>query len=182
MGMRAFGAIMLCLVLAWCFVPFSTKPSGSHWSYDSGLVENHEKFERARAAGRIHEDPERHRLRQAVLNAGSRLHSSPCDPSIKPVLVAASAALLLHMRQTGDEPRETVAIEGETLDAAPFLNTDAAEVIREAKNGGILHSEDFTQEIANLFPATPPDKDSHWWYGGAFACRNGYPADHEPRE
>jgi len=175
---------MLCLLLAWCFVPFtgSTGPRGSRWSYDSGLVKDHEKFERAQAAGRIHEDPERHRLRQAVLNAGSRLRSSPCDPSIKPMLVAATSVLLLHMRQTGDEPRETVEIDGQTLDAAPFLNTDAAEVIREAKNGGVLHSEDFAPPIANQFPGTPPDKDSHWWYHGMFACKDGYPADSDVRD
>ncbi|HEX7970044.1 MAG TPA: hypothetical protein VF502_17605 [Stellaceae bacterium] len=143
MPLRAFGAIMLCLVLAWCFVPFgSSTRSGSRWSYDH-VVEDRDKLERARAAGRIREDPERQRLRQAVLNVGSRLEASPCDPSIKPVLVAATAALLTHMRETGDEPRESVTIDGKEVDAAPLLNDSAGDVIREAAMAGILQPEDF---------------------------------------
>jgi hypothetical protein len=180
--MRVLGAIAALILTAWLLRPFfdpavSGYTGQQHWYYDRS-IDNLADFERAKAAGRIHEDPERRQLRQKVLYAGSRLENSPCDPAIKPILVTAITALLTHMHATDDQPREMVTIGGKEVDAAPFLNFDAAMVIRDAKIVGLLHSEDFPHEIGNQFPPTP-QRIEHRYDSGRFACKGlpGYPSD-----
>ena len=179
--MRLLGVIAFSVLAAWLVRPFfdptvSGYTGQKHWYYED-IVENRAEFERAMAAGRLHEDPDRRRLRQMVLSAGRRLQSSPCDPTVKPVLVAAVTALLSHMYETDDQPLEMVTLDGKELDATTFLNYEAGQVIRDAKNGHLLHSEDFPPKIGNQFPPTPLQIE-HRYDGGRFACtgKAGYPS------
>jgi hypothetical protein len=180
--MRLLSVIAFSVLMVWLVRPFfdpavSGYTGQKHWFYEDS-VENRAELERVMAAGHIHEDPERHRLRQAVLDAGSRLQSSPCDPAVKPALVAAVTALLSNMYKTDGEPVEMVTLDGKEIDATTFLNYEAAQVIRDAKNVELLHSEDFSQKkIGDQFPSTPPHIE-HRYDHGRFACTGmpGYPS------
>lgn len=185
--MRLLSVIAFSVLTVWLVRPFfdpavSGYTGRKHWNYE-GLVENRAELERAMAAGRIHEDPERRRLRQAVLDAGARLQASPCSPAVKPVLVAAVTALLSNMYETDDQPVEMVTIGGKEIDATAFLNDEAGQVIRDAKNVELLHSEDFPPKIGNEFPVTPMHIE-HRYDSGRFACTGepGYPdVNRDPR-
>jgi len=141
------------------------------WTFDR-RVEHPESFEIAWERGRVHEDPIRRRLRQAVLAASSRLEFSPCDSQLRPPLRRAIGALLLELRDTTEQKLEIATIDGEEFDATAFLNTAAAAVIREARHVGLVHREDLPPEVGILFPSRPPDPDSGR-YGGRFACVDG---------
>jgi hypothetical protein len=169
--MRAWIRVIIALaLLAWLIAPRIERevPDPELWGFER-TVDNPAVFERARAAGRLHEDPTRRRLRQAVLDAGSRLEFSPCDEQLKPPLRAAIDELLAEQRKTAGQPIETVTIDGEIVDASAFLSKPAAGVIREAKDGGLLHKEDFSLDVGILFPPTPPKLDRKRRHG-RFVC------------
>ena len=63
--------------------PEQPSPDPELWTFDRG-VEHRESFVVAKARGQVHEDPVRRRLRQAVLDASSRLEFSPCDGQLRP--------------------------------------------------------------------------------------------------
>jgi hypothetical protein len=146
-------------------------PDPQLWTFDR-RVEHPESFEIAWARGKVHEDSVRRRLRQAVLDAASRLEFSPCDSRLRPPLRRAIGALLLELRDTAGQKLEIATIDGEEFDAAAFLNTAAAAVIREARHVGLVYREDLPPEVGILFPSRPPDPDSGR-YGGRFACVDG---------
>jgi hypothetical protein len=151
--------------------PEQPSPDRELWTFDPG-VEHRESFEVAKARGRVHEDAVRRRLRQAVLDASARLEFSPCDGQLRPPLRQAIGALLLELRQTAGQKIETAEINGDELDATAFLNTDAAAVISEARQVGLVYREDLPPEVGILFPSRPPYPDSGR-YGGRFACVDG---------
>ncbi len=151
--------------------PEQPSPDPQLWTFDR-RVEQPESFEIARARGQVHEDPMRRRLRQAVLDASSRLEFSPCDRQLRPPLRQAIGALLLELRATAAQKVEIAAIDGEEFDATAFLNTAAAAVIREAGHVGLVYREDLPPEVGILFPSRPPYPDSGR-YGGRFACVDG---------
>lgn len=120
----------------------------------------------------MHEDPERRRLRQAVLDASARLEFSPCDGQLRPPLRRAIGALLWELRDTAGQKVETATIDDEEFDATAFLNSAAAAVIREARHVGLVYREDLPAEVGILFPSRPRYPDSGR-YGGRFACVDG---------
>jgi hypothetical protein len=151
--------------------PQQPSPDPQLWTFDR-RVELPESFEIAWARGKVHEDPERRRLRQAVLDASSRLEFSPCDGQLRPPLRRAIGALLLELRNRAGQKIEIATIDGEELDATAFLNTAAAAVIREARHVGLVYREDLPPEVGILFASRPPYPDSGR-YGGRFACVDG---------
>ena len=146
-------------------------PDPELWSFDR-RVEHRESLEIAWARGQVHQDPVRRKLRQAVLDASSRLEYSPCVKQLRPPLRRAIGALLLELRRAAEQKVEIATIDGEEFDATAFLNTAAAAVIREARHVGLVYREDLPPEVGILFPSRPPYPDSGR-YGGRFACVDG---------
>jgi hypothetical protein len=182
--MRGLTSLLVASVLILCVIvprlareplpPTPPKPPPADpqlWTFDR-RVEQPESFEIAWARGRVQEDPVRRRLRQAVLDASSRLEFSPCDSQLRPPLRRAIGALLLELRDTAGQKLEIARMDGEEFDATPFLNTAAAAVIREARHVGLVYREDLPPEVGILFPARPSYPDSGR-YGGRFACVDG---------
>jgi hypothetical protein len=151
--------------------PDPPSPDPRLWSFDRP-VEQWESLTVAWQRGRVHQDGALRLLRQDVLDASGRLAFSPCDSHLRPPLRRAIGALLVGLRNATGERLETATIDGEELDATPFLNADVAAIIREARDGGLVYREDLPSEVGFLFPARPPGPESGR-YGGRFAC-----ADH----
>jgi hypothetical protein len=143
-------------------------PDPRLWSFDRP-VEKWESLEVAWQRGRVHQDAALRLLRQDVLVASGRLAYSPCDSQLRPPLRRAIGALLVGLRNAAGQRLETATVDGEELDATPFLNADVAAIIREARDGGLVYREDLASEVGFLFPARPPGPDSGR-YGGRFAC------------
>jgi hypothetical protein len=146
-------------------------PDPRLWTYQR-YEQDQQSFEIARAQGQLHEDPERRKLREAVLTAAARLEYSPCDKQLIPPLRVAIGKHLLEMRNTVQQRLETASIAGQEVDATDFLNTETSQVIREAVNAGLVYREDLPAEVGILFPPRPPRPD-HSWYAGRFACKIG---------
>src|SRR5260221_6406682 len=102
--------------------PEQPSPDPQLWTFDR-RVKQPESFEIARARGQVHEDPMRRRLRQAVLDASSRLEFSPCDRQLRPPLRQAIRALLPELPATAAQKVENAAIDGQEVEATAFLNT-----------------------------------------------------------
>jgi hypothetical protein len=152
-------------------LPEPPSPDPVLWTFDRP-VEHPESFDIARARGQVHEDPVRRRLRQAVLDASSRLEFSPCDKQLRPPLRQAIGALLLELRDTAQQKVEIATIDGEEFDATAYLNTAAAAVMREARQVGLVYREDLPPDVGILFPSRPPYPDGGR-YGGRFTCHDG---------
>jgi hypothetical protein len=151
--------------------PPAPSPDPALWSFERS-VERRESLEVAKARGQVHEDPQLRQLREAVLVASSRLEFSPCDDRLRPPLRQAIGALLVGLRDAAGQKRETATLDGVALDATPFLNTEAAAIISEARQVGLVHREDLPAEVGILFPPRPPYPDGGR-YGGRFACVDG---------
>ena len=151
--------------------PSTPSPDPELWSFERAVM-NRESLEVAKARGQVHEDSQLRTLRQAVLAASSRLEFSPCDNQLRPPLRQAIGALLVALRDAAGQKRETATLNGAEVDATPFLNTEAAAIIYEAREVGLVYREDLPPEVGVLFPPRPPYPDSGR-YGGRFACVDG---------
>jgi hypothetical protein len=151
--------------------PAAATPDPALWSFERPVV-NRESLEVAEARGRVHQDPELRRLRQAVLGASSRLEFSPCDRQLRPPLRQAIGTLLVALRDAAGQTRETAIIDGSEVDATAFLNTRVAAVISEAREVGLVYREDVPAEVGVLFPPRPILAESGR-FGGRFACVDG---------
>jgi hypothetical protein len=151
--------------------PSIPSPDPELWSFERAVM-NRESLDVARARGQVHEDPALRKLRDAVVAASSRLEFSPCDNHLRPPLRQAIGALLVELRDTAGQKRETATIDGVEVDATPFLNTASAAVISEARQVGLVYRDDLPPEVGILFPPRPPYPDSGR-YGGRFACVDG---------
>jgi hypothetical protein len=160
--------------------PAPPSPDPRLWSFDRP-IEKWESLTVAWQRGRVHQDAALKSLRQDVLDASGRLAYSPCDSHLRPPLRRAIGALLVGLRNAAGERLETATVDGEELDATPFLNAEVAVIIREARNGGLVYREDLPPEVGFLFPARPPGPESGR-YGGRFACADhGRTPVREPR-
>ena|SRR5215469_5262469 len=151
--------------------PTTPSPDPELWSFERAVM-NRESLDVAKARGQVREDPTLRQLRQAVLSASARLEFSPCDNHLRPPLRQAIGALLVALRDAAGQKRETATIDGNDVDATAFLNTQAAAVIYEAREVGLVYREDVPGEVGILFPPRPPYPDSGR-YGGRFACVDG---------
>ena len=129
-------------------------------TFQQSLANKYE-LQRALRDGRLVEVPRQHALRVAVLDAGDKVKASPCDPSAREVLRAAVAGFLSYQIEVQDKPpMETLAVDGRTIDARGFLNSEAARVMRAAMAAGIVPAN------TPGFSATFKDPTS----GADFAC------------
>jgi hypothetical protein len=96
-------------------------------------AQDHQAVENAVGAGRLHEDPERHALRQKVLNAANRVDASPCDTRQRQVLSEAFDAYQHHMQATADDRVETLTLsDGRVLDVSRHFDDPVEDAWRFA--------------------------------------------------
>lgn len=159
--MRLIALVAVCGVLGWLLI--SSGPSVEPMKPDPRLPTFRQMVDAdgPRRATPVQESAEHRKLRQAMLNAASRLESSPCDKSLRPPFRAAVAAYM----------------KARTYDDPP-VSEEEGEIIREGAMAGILQPEDLFGDGYRLLSALqgksaakpPADYSSH---GGRFACRIG---------
>ena len=95
----------------------------------------------AQREGRLTEDPARHALRAAVLDAGKALEAAPCDPERQTTLRQALSTMARFERDTAhrDPPLEVLVVDGHTIDARLFLNRAVNAVRNDAGRAGLLN-------------------------------------------
>ncbi len=116
-----------------------TPKPGAHVPTFQESLANRSELERALRNGRLVEAPRQHALRVAVLNAGDKVAAAPCNPAVREALRAAATAFLSYQLEIRDKPPlETLVVDGRTIDARGFFNTDAASVMRSAMAAGMV--------------------------------------------
>jgi hypothetical protein len=111
-------ALTLCAV---------TPPAGAGEAEDWQAVQNAEN------QGRLHQDPERRALRQAVLNAANLVEASPCDTRRRQSLNDAFDAYQQRLQATAEEKVETWTLQdGRVLDLTQHFNNPVEEAWRFA--------------------------------------------------
>jgi hypothetical protein len=84
-------------------------------------------------AGKLHEDPQRHALRQAVLNAANRVEASPCDTRQRRALSEAFDIYSRHMTATADDRVETLTLQdGSVIDVSHHFDEPVEDAMRFA--------------------------------------------------
>jgi hypothetical protein len=143
------GIIVFCGLAIWLFTPIvvPVKPDPRIPTFDQQMAARKEAVrqgtdERARlrnalAAGKLHEDPQRHSIRQAVLEAADRVVASPCDTQQRQALKVAFIAFLHQMGATHGDPAEVVALDdGTVLDGANYYNGAVMDAMQRATQKG----------------------------------------------
>jgi hypothetical protein len=92
-----------------------------------------ESVQNAVGAGALHEDLRRRALRQAVLNAASRVEASPCDTRQRRLLSDAFDAYQRHMAATVDDRVETLTLQdGRVIDVSHHFDEPVDDAMRFA--------------------------------------------------
>lgn len=92
-----------------------------------------EAVENAVGAGKLHEDPQRRALRQAVLNAANRAEASPCDTRQRRALSDAFDDFRRHMAATADDRVETLTLQdGRVIDVSHHFDEPVEDAMRYA--------------------------------------------------
>ena len=101
---------------------------------DSGSeARDREAVQNAVGAGRLREDPRRHALRQAVLNAANRVKASPCDTQQRSALSSTFDAYRRHMAATADDRVETLTLQdGRVIDVSHHFDEPVDDAMRFA--------------------------------------------------
>jgi hypothetical protein len=95
--------------------------------------QDRQAVENAASSGRLHEDPERHALRQAVLNAANRVEASPCDTQQRQKLSDAFDAYQQHMQATAEDKVETLTLgDGRVIDVSRHFDNPVEDAWRFA--------------------------------------------------
>ena len=90
-------------------------------------------MQNAAAAGKLHEDPQRRALRQAVLNAANRAAASPCDTRQRRALSDAFDAYRRHSEATADDRVETLTLpDGRVIDVSRHFDDPVEDAWRFA--------------------------------------------------
>jgi flagellar motility protein MotE (MotC chaperone) len=96
-------------------------------------AEDWQAVQNAENQGRIHQDPERRALRQAVLNAANRVDASPCDTQQRQKLSDAFDTYQHHMQATAEDKIETWTLQdGRVLDLTQHFNNPVEDTWRFA--------------------------------------------------
>ena len=91
---------------------------GGHAALDRE-ARDREAVQNAVDAGKLHEDPQRRALRQAVLSAANRAEHSPCDTRARQALSDAFDAYHRHIEATADDRVETLTLaDGRVIDVS----------------------------------------------------------------
>lgn len=92
-----------------------------------------EAVQNAEGAGKLHEDPRRRALRQAVLNAANRAEASPCDTRQRRALGDAFDVYRRHMAATADDRVETLTLQdGRVIDMSHHFDEPVDDAMRYA--------------------------------------------------
>ena len=114
------------IVSAWTFCAL-VPPVAASEAEDWQAVQNAEN------QGRIHQDPERRALRQAVLNAANRVEASPCDTQQRQKLNDAFDAYQHNMQATAEDKVEIWTLQdGRVLDLTQHFNNPVEDAWRFA--------------------------------------------------
>ena len=129
------GIIVVCGLAFWLFTPrLSPVQPDPRLRTFSQAQEDRVTLADAAAAGTLHQDPQRRALREAVLDASSRVESSPCDNRLRQGLKDAYAAYFRYMVQTRDDPIETFTLkDGTVIDATGYFSGPVREAVRQAQ-------------------------------------------------
>jgi hypothetical protein len=141
LALLGLGALLLWMSFGAPLPKWTTqgpKPGAHVPTFQEGLANRYE-LERALRNGQLAEAPRQHALRVAVLNAGDRVAAAPCSPTAREALRAAATEFLSYQLEIRDKPPlETLFVDGRTINARGFFNTDAASVMRSAMAAGIV--------------------------------------------
>jgi hypothetical protein len=92
-----------------------------------------EAVQNAVGAGKLHEDPQRRALRQAVLNAANRAEHSPCDTRQRQALSDAFDAYRHHREATAEDRVETLTLpDGRVIDVSRHFDDPVEDAWRFA--------------------------------------------------
>jgi hypothetical protein len=118
---------LLAVILSALTLCALTPPAAASEAEDWQAVKN------AEGQGRVHQDPDRRALRQAVLNAASRVESSPCDTQQRQKLSEVFETYKHGMEAPADDKIETFTLkDGRVLDLTQHFNDPAEDAWRFA--------------------------------------------------
>jgi hypothetical protein len=129
------GVIVIVGLAMWLFAPrlSAVPPNGQLRGFTQRLEDN-ETLKKAAAAGKLHEDPQRRALRQAILRASSRVVSSPCDPRLRQTLRDAFDAYHRVVKPVDFDPVETFTLkDGTVIEAERYFQGPADDAKRSAE-------------------------------------------------
>lgn len=103
-------------------------------------VANNAALGQAQQNGQLTEDSRLRDLRRALLDAAGHVNDFPCDAKWRDRLAHAIADFWAYNRKIMDDPpTETMIVDGRTVDARGYLNTEANDAANDAFNAGIAH-------------------------------------------
>ena len=170
--MRVLLLAFACALLIWAFWPVAKplKPSAQMPTFEQSRADR-QILDAAWRAGALHEDPARHELRQAVLDAANRLVNSPCDKTLQFALRKATSAMQAVVLRTRDDPIEVYQYNGRTINAGNYLSEAVATVINEVNMDGVIRYDDILGKPV-VADAAPPRRGEPQ-YTGRYGCRDG---------
>jgi hypothetical protein len=128
LSMRHLLAVIVSAVIFCALVPRAAPALAADTE-----AQDREAVQNAAGSGRLHEDPERHALRQKVLNAANRVAASPCDTQQRQKLSEAFDAYQHHMQATAEDRVETLTLgDGRVLDVSRHFDDPAEDAWRFA--------------------------------------------------
>ena len=107
--------------------------------------------------GRIRQDPQRKKLRRAVMKAAERLETWPCNDSVRRELALAATDFIPTMRLG---MTETYVLDGKTVDASHYADRRPHEALIGAVLSGRLGAEDLPEAIVRQSGIYFPDGDT----------------------
>jgi hypothetical protein len=128
--------IVLCGLMIWLFAPWWTPSAGPRPPAATAHTEawDRQAVQSADGAGKLHEDPERRALRQALMNAANRAAASPCDTRLRQVLSDTFDTYRHHMTATVDDRVETLPRDdGTAIDLSQHFNEPVEDAWRFAE-------------------------------------------------
>jgi hypothetical protein len=114
-------------------------------------------YAEAAANGEIVEDPAMRARRQAVITAGKKVDTNPCDMDAREELRKAVLAFFKANMSAGDKkPTETMTVDGRVVDARGHLNREASDIMTMAFADGTLDRNALPFPLNMMAEKTPP--------------------------
>jgi hypothetical protein len=137
-----FGVIVICGLVIWLAVPKVTPmpkvmtmgPNPQLRTFNQ-TMDDRTTLQNAADAGKLHENPERRTLRQAVIRAAGRVESSPCDLKQRQVLRETFDTYVKQLAKTRDMALETYTLkDGTVIDASHHFQEAVDEALQNAQS------------------------------------------------
>lgn len=100
--------------------------------------------------GRVRENPERRKLRQAYLDAEERMNRDACDDERRRAYALAAAPFLENAQGKRKLPVETVEIDGKPRNASKEIESDIMMRIHFAFFNGQIRPSDLPPDLAKM--------------------------------